>query len=266
VIEKFYSCERFADSVRRVPDYISENSVSDLFFDVANGFYMDLNLYLDTVDVEEGRAMYYEGRPLIMPEMSYLRELHQTDIIEGYLQQSSICNGDVVVDAGAFPGEFMIHAANQVGEEGCVLALEPDEENFSDLNRVVNLNDLENVITAEVGLYSENGNVGFSPDPNLSSEIDISGDVRIDVRTLDSLVEEMDVSPDFVKMDIEGAELDALGGAGETLSNDRPSVAVATYHEVDGRQTADRVEEILSSYGYETDTGFEEHQTTWGIP
>ena len=48
--------------------------------------------------------------------------------------------------------------------------------------------------------------------------------------TLDSL----DLAPDFIKLHLEGAELDALRGARETIRRHRPIIAVTTYHNADG--------------------------------
>jgi hypothetical protein len=61
---------------------------------------------------------------------------------------------------------------------------------------------------------------------------------------------------DFLKMDVEGAEIEILKGARRTLREKAPHLAIATYHVVRGRQTREEVERILRRLGYETKTIF----------
>ena len=61
---------------------------------------------------------------------------------------------------------------------------------------------------------------------------------------------------DFIKMDIEGAELAALEGAIKTLTSNNLQLAIASYHIVDGQQTFMKLEEQLGRLGYKTETAF----------
>lgn len=56
-----------------------------------------------------------------------------------------------------------------------------------------------------------------------------SGDIGV-LGTIDSFVEEHGTRVDFIKMDIEGAELNALYGAVETLKSQKPMLAICIYH------------------------------------
>jgi FkbM family methyltransferase len=71
---------------------------------------------------------------------------------------------------------------------------------------------------------------------------------------------------DFVKMDIEGAELEAVEGAISLLSPYKPRFSIASYHVRDGRRTADALEDMFKSAGYEAETGFSFHPTTYASP
>jgi hypothetical protein len=74
----------------------------------------------------------------------------------------------------------------------------------------------------------------------------VSGQITVDVRTLDSLRHEAGLPrPDVIKMDIEGAEADALTGAMATLTADRP-LLVIELHRTNGAVT-----EILDKLAYD---------------
>jgi hypothetical protein len=70
---------------------------------------------------------------------------------------------------------------------------------------------------------------------------------------------------DFIKMDVEGAEIEALKGSMNTLKEFDVNLAIASYHEVDGKKTSHEVEKLLSEYGYEAKTSFPMHLTTFGF-
>ena len=72
---------------------------------------------------------------------------------------------------------------------------------------------------------------------------------RVPVTTLDRWAGAMTV--DLLKMDIEGAELEALAGAREVLARDRPDVLVQAYHPRDGARTLERCAALLGDLGYD---------------
>ena len=55
---------------------------------------------------------------------------------------------------------------------------------------------------------------------------------------------------DFIKMDIEGAEIEALEGCVQTIKNLSPSFAIASYHIVNGEPTYIKVEEFFKNNDY----------------
>ncbi len=195
----------------------------------------------------------------------------------GYLQPFAPGRGDLVVDAGAFVGHFALYAAALVGNEGRVLALEPDSSVFSRLAANVALNGCANIVAVNRGIWSATDLLSFEQkDYGYSTFVAGADDrapqrgdsVRLAVDTLPQILEQAgfrDRRIALLKMDVEGAELEALEGCRELLRDRRiDHLAIATYHVVDGRQTADRVELFLRAFGYKAETGFERHLTTWG--
>jgi predicted RNA methylase len=86
-------------------------------------------------------------------------------------------SGDVVFDVGAHIGSFALKAARLVGEDGLVIALEPELENYKLLEENVRLNNLENIVPIPMALsdFQGTGNLYLAagtidPFPDLPQE------------------------------------------------------------------------------------------------
>lgn len=139
---------------------------------------------------------------------------------------------DIVIDAGAYVGAFTVKAAKLVGEKGIVIAIEPEPKNISYLKR--NTEPFRNIKIIDSAISNYNG-VGTlyisnaSPCHTLTHKHKDS--VEIKVNTLDSIATQLKLPHiDFIKMDIEGANLIALEGATETLKRPEVKLAIAAYH------------------------------------
>ena len=67
----------------------------------------------------------------------------------------------------------------------------------------------------------------------------------------------------FLKMDIEGSELEAIKGAEETLKNNYIHLAIASYHIINGQASFNELERLLTTFNYEAITSFPKHLTTY---
>lgn len=197
--------------------------------------------------------------------------LRQASPLVGYEYLRQICPGDVVVDAGAFTGDFTVWASRKAGPSGRVLAFEPDPRNLMRLQ--ANLRgEIDNVAIIEKGLWSSEGEIsfrsgtqGFTSGAASLSPLSPGQDLVVQVTRLDMELQRCGVDRiNFLKMDIEGAELEALEGCRHTLQQSDAYVCVASYHMVDGEPTSRRVEQLLRSYGYQSVSGFNHHRTTFG--
>ena len=191
-------------------------------------------------------------------------------IIPGYLARYSIREGNIIIDAGAYLGSFTVFAAKKVGKNGKVIAFEPDPNNFEKLMKNINLNKLKNVIAIKKGLYSTNMKMVFDSSEVISHIISIdhkenlNNYMNIEVITLDEILEELQIDKvDFIKMDVEGAEVQVLQGCRRTLQKNRVNLAIASYHIVNGLPTSSSVEHLLSNWDYRTETGYPKHLTTY---
>jgi FkbM family methyltransferase len=185
--------------------------------------------------------------------------------LKGYERVEQLREGDVVVDAGAYPGDYTLFAARQVGSSGRVLALEPDPDNRSVLERIIRKSGFTNIEVIPLGLWDSVTSLSLDAAGVASTLSSSISENKIPVTSLDDLLNDLDLEKiDVLKMDIEGAELPALRGATKTLRSCR-YVCVASYHVVEGEPTAERVEKILQETGFEVETGYPKHLTTTGI-
>jgi len=168
----------------------------------------------------------------------------------------------VVVDAGAYPGDFSLIAA----KNGCkVIAVEPNPENFRKLQKNIVLNKLENkIILIEKALGSYCGKRRIYLNEYVTSFYYKSDrEKEVDVITLDELISNLGINKvDFVKMDVEGAELDVLKGMDEILENGC-KLMIGSYHKVYGKRTYPFVEQFLKKKGYNVLTMYPLHLVTY---
>lgn len=188
--------------------------------------------------------------------------------LRGYLAHYSPKKGDIVIDCGAYIGEFTLYAAKAVGPDGRVIAFEPDPNINKALIANIKLNALDNVTVVNKGLWSRDGVLKFVGDSARGYSFVFAegspGAIDVPVVTLDSELARLGVKRvDFIKADIEGAEVEFLKGAANTLRADKISLAIASYHIVDGRKSHIALEKALALLGFTTSTAHPVHLTTY---
>lgn len=188
--------------------------------------------------------------------------------LKGYLAKHSLNPGEIVVDCGAYIGEFTLYAAKAVGSEGRVIAFEPDAANYKKLIANIGLNGLKNVIPVNKGLWSAEGVLKYVGDSVRGYSFMLgegaAGAVDVPVTTLDSELAALGITRvDFIKADVEGAELELIKGAGRTLGLNRVDLAIASYHTIGSKMTSPEVERMLQLLGYRTETAHPRHLTTY---
>lgn len=189
---------------------------------------------------------------------------------KGYLKNYKLKEGDIVVDAGAYTGMFSIYAAKIVGSFGKIIAFEPDPINFEKLKKNILLNRLENIIPINKGLWSKNTILEFNVTGKGSSSVvekknsPVKTITKISVIRLDDELKKVGINKvNFVKMDIEGAEVEAIKGCSEILKTNNINLAIASYHIVNGTETHFELEKLLLENGYNSIIGFPQHLTTY---
>ena len=124
--------------------------------------------------------------------------------------------GDVVFDVGAGDGGETFYLARMVGSSGRVVSVEAAPTPYRRLEDLVRRNAWSHVTPIHVALTSTPGKVSISDDPEqwvAGNIFESEGSVEVDARSFDDVCESLGIEHvDWVKMNIEGAEKDALRG------------------------------------------------------
>jgi FkbM family methyltransferase len=135
-----------------------------------------------------------------------------------------------LVDCGAYDGDT-IKSALQHCELQEVFAFEPDFTNFRALSKRFQNGEFGKLKGGlfPCGAWSQTTTLRFNAGKDAGSCLDVNGESTIACTSIDEAVINFD--PDYIKMDIEGAELEALRGARKTIENHRPLLAICLYHQ-----------------------------------
>lgn len=169
-------------------------------------------------------------------ENDYILDRIETFVLEGYNYNNIICpqKGDIVFDFGAFTGNTALWFSKAVGDTGHVYSFEPMPDTFTLLSNNIKLKQLNNVSVINKAVADENKIVNFSGKSNPGSRIVNNGGIQIEAISIDNYIKENNIEKaDFIKMDIEGAEAQALLGATQTIKKYKPDLAICAYHKND---------------------------------
>lgn len=172
-------------------------------------------------------------------------ELDKQKVLSHYVQKS-----DKVLDIGANAGFYSLAFSQLIGSEGKVWAFEPFCENLTNLCFHIDINELKNVYVIAVAISSNTGLANFSFGlNNATGSINSQEEGNYIVPTLsldDALKMNYIEHPNFIKMDVEGAESKVLEGA-KTILQKRRAVWLVSLH---GTEQRYKVVNIFEKYGY----------------
>ena len=184
----------------------------------------------------------------------------------GFERYYKVTKDDVVLDLGSHTGVFVYEVHNRCKHIYCV---EPDTECLE-----LNTKDMKNVTIIPKATSNKKGKATFYvgksktqsglfesvTNPNKKQRT-FTNTIEVDIDTLDNMFKGKQV--DVIKADIEGAEIDTLLGATETLKKAK-YVAIASYHILDGESTTNRVKKILEDNGFKTTVAEQPVDVTYG--
>ena len=161
----------------------------------------------------------------------------------------TVTSGSVVYDLGGHVGFYTLLAAEITGSTGKVFVFEPLPRNLHYLHQHLRLNNVSNVTVIEAAVSNSSGLIGFAYGKNSSTgHIAFNGKEKVKTVSLDDLYSRGELSlPNYMKIDIEGAEILALKGAKNILLKSHPTIFLATH----GRNIHVEYCGFLSSLGYQ---------------
>ena len=145
------------------------------------------------------------------------------------LQLFSFGQEEVYLDLGAYNGDTVQEFLGLVGGKyQQIIAVEPDRKNCRKLTAMAEALPEGRIKIHQVGIWKEQGELGFSDSGGRQSSFYLKTKHLVPVDSVDHLAEEYPIS--YIKMDVEGAEVQALEGGAQTLAKYRPKLFVAAYH------------------------------------
>jgi len=151
-----------------------------------------------------------------------IKRVREEDMV--FLMKKYIKKSQVIIDCGSNIGFYPLLESKLVGDKGHIVCIEPDFRNYELLQKNISLissvkTDLFNIaISDKKGTMSldiggpSNLNKIVSNDTMAASNI-----VKVEVDTIDNLMEKLNLKPDFIRMDIEGHEIEVILGMRETI-------------------------------------------------
>ncbi|WP_413852575.1 FkbM family methyltransferase [Candidatus Ruminimicrobium bovinum] len=208
---KFFELNK--DRVKKIISYLADEKSKQIYSEIIN-----YRCFINSRNV---------------PEYSMADQYFPKDIIK-------LIDSEVFVDCGAYTGDTIEKfIKNTNGKYKKIIAFEADKKNFSKLQKKKR----NNVFYFNLGIWYEKDILKFIQDETMSSKLqqthvninnlynfqNITEQViKIDVDAIDNIPECSDMT--FLKMDIEGAELNALKGAEKTIRKNKPKLAICIYH------------------------------------
>jgi FkbM family methyltransferase len=169
--------------------------------------------------------------------------------------------GDVCYDIGANLGFFTILLSRLAGANGKVYAFEPVRRNAAIIETNARLNGMRNIAVLRVAVSNTNGtselllaeHAGGAVLKSAGTPPDLAGSMMVETMTLDSLIErQVLLPPTFVKIDVEGAELDVLQGMQTTLQRYAPTILL----ELDDADEAQCDRKVAECCAFLTERGY----------
>jgi len=210
------------------------------FFDLMGfGWHINdekINMYADTINAmynvfdddtsRESFAAYLKSR--YFGSWTYIQshvceKMYFPDFIK-------LSGNESFIDCGAFDGDTLKLFSNKISAWDNYLAFEPSIKPFASLCNYIAENKIGNVQTYKIGVWNKKTTLSFVEGNDISRivEGEYDGGIKIEVDALDNICGNVPVT--YIKMDLEGSELDALEGAKNIILKNKPKLAISLYH------------------------------------
>ncbi|MBR4026046.1 MAG: FkbM family methyltransferase [Lachnospiraceae bacterium] len=191
------------------PRYCSEEIVNEL---------LEMHISIENI-LSSSR-----NKEILECQLAYICNQYFDDVIR-------LKENEVFVDGGCFDCSTSLIFRNKCQTYKKIIAFEPDSYNYKKCQSIKTECNIENMDIYNYGMWNSETVLLFQLKGSLGSCISENGNDSIKVIDLDSIMQGENVT--FIKMDIEGAELNALKGAKETIQKWKPKLAICIYHKIE---------------------------------
>ncbi|MBI4127239.1 FkbM family methyltransferase [Candidatus Peregrinibacteria bacterium] len=178
-------------------------------------FGVDLIMHADTPYQNHLLRVMREGR-------------YENEIVDDWIEAGK--NHKCIIDIGGFNGIFGILAA-KVNPEARIFIFEPDSINFRHIQKNIHLNGLNNVKVFQCAVCDKDGELTFGGHLGGTGSRIGFGTTTVKSVSLDEFIKEMNIDPDLLKIDVEGAETMVVEGAKQFLSAKSPMIFLEVHPE-----------------------------------
>jgi FkbM family methyltransferase len=238
-----------ADQARFLQWFLKRWAKIDIVNAVERGLY---DATLDRARTEDRPVLELGGKPYRLRDfksqgfdfqlLGYDWFLGVHDVLYDQYQQGEVrlAEDDVIIDAGAFIGDTAVYFHHRLGGRCRIHSFELLDENLALLLHNLERNGVrdDQIVLNKLALTDKSGDEIVIADGASQGATSIFGQgakgQRVQTVTLDEYVVRMGLERvDFIKMDIEGAEVMALKGARQTIAHFKPKLAICLYHKWD---------------------------------
>jgi FkbM family methyltransferase len=218
------------------------------------------NFYLKTTK-NEGEVLSIEKGRLQGKRWIRFMRTHNDEYVRGDYEpevqaaiERRLRPGMTFYDVGANAGFFSLLGSVIVGPAGTVIAFEPHPETAAQLLKQISENGASNVEVVEAAICDKVGIAEFSDDTFAVMASLVGSDsgtktIKVKTTNLDQLIDDKKL-PDVMKIDVEGAEIEALRGAEKMIRKKRPILLV----ELHSPEIAAEYDLLMKDFNYRTST------------
>ncbi len=158
---------------------------------------------------------------------------------------------DVILELGAYIGYYAIGISELLSDQGKIIAVEASPDNFKILNKNISENKINNIIPLHKAIWNKKTELDFYLTENQKNSVNkyIVGDnesIKVSADTVDNIVKDLNLTKiDFVRIQLNGVEYEALQGMSNVLINKKPKLLIAVPYIND-----EIIKKFLESHGY----------------
>lgn len=201
----------------------------DVYKDIKENIQAYSNVY-ELLSDERSKEVFIAVQMYRMTrDFKYISWAFDAETKQYFAPELNLNNGEIVVDCGAYIGDNLLDFIEEKIIPRKYFLFEPNEKNYAKLLKNVEKARQLGIETIpyKAGVFSKNTKLYFANAADSSHITDNATNNSIDVVALDKIIKE---PISFIKMDIEGAELEALEGAKNLIIAYKPKLAICLYH------------------------------------